>query len=175
MLQHTESHAISAVNADRSFDLLECVTFQLGAEQYGIDLDAVQELVPYSKLVRAAGMPTYILGTVPLREHSIPVIDLRLKLQCSAVNYDSTASVIILNVDNQLLGIVANDIIDVIAFNWSQIRPMVSSTRPIWADYLRENDHHEARKLPLIDINRLLSLPKAYRRDMQAASHEHCQ
>ena len=45
---------------------LEVVTFTLGQEEYGIDIQKVQELRGYDAVTRIANAPEYIKGVVNL-------------------------------------------------------------------------------------------------------------
>ena len=49
---------------------LEVVTFKLGEEEYGIDIQKVQELRGYDAVTRIANAPEYIKGVVNLRGSS---------------------------------------------------------------------------------------------------------
>lgn len=51
---------------------LEVVTFKLGDEEYGIDIQKVQELRGYDAVTRIANAPEYIKGVVNLRGIIVP-------------------------------------------------------------------------------------------------------
>ncbi|WP_192871724.1 chemotaxis protein CheW, partial [Variovorax sp. JS1663] len=58
---------------------LEVVTFTLGEEEYGIDIQKVQELRGYDAVTRIANAPEFIKGVVNLRGIIVPIIDMRIK------------------------------------------------------------------------------------------------
>ncbi|WP_295174038.1 MULTISPECIES: chemotaxis protein CheW, partial [unclassified Variovorax] len=60
---------------------LEVVTFKLGEEEYGIDIQKVQELRGYDAVTRIANAPEYIKGVVNLRGIIVPIIDMRIKFK----------------------------------------------------------------------------------------------
>ena len=60
----------------------EYLTFRLGSEEYGIDILRVQEIRSYEQPTRLAHSPDFIKGVIDLRGRIVPILDLRLKLQC---------------------------------------------------------------------------------------------
>lgn len=67
---------------------------------------------------------------INLRGTIVPVIDLRLKLRTDEARYDAFTVMIVLNVDNRVVGIVVDSVSDVIPLNADQIRPTPSSAPP---------------------------------------------
>ena len=55
------------------------LSFQLGAEEYGIDILRVQEIRAYEKATRIPNTPEFIKGVINLRGVIVPVVDLRMK------------------------------------------------------------------------------------------------
>ncbi|HWT19827.1 MAG TPA: chemotaxis protein CheW, partial [Variovorax sp.] len=51
---------------------LEFLSFTLGQEEYGIDIQKVQELRGYDAVTRIANAPEYIKGVVNLRGIIVP-------------------------------------------------------------------------------------------------------
>ena len=52
----------------------EFLAFNLGAEEFGIDILKVQEIRCYEKPTRMAGVPDFIKGVVNLRGVIVPII-----------------------------------------------------------------------------------------------------
>src|ERR1700759_826097 len=85
-IQQRTGGAASAALANAS--RLEVVTFTLGAEEYGIDIQKVQELRGYDAVTRIANAPEYIKGVVNLRGIIVPIIDMRIKFALGTPSYD---------------------------------------------------------------------------------------
>jgi len=62
----------------------EYLSFQLGGEQYGIDILKVQEIRGYEAPTRIANAPSFILGVLNLRGVIVPIWDMRIKLRMDA-------------------------------------------------------------------------------------------
>ena len=101
----------------------EYLTFRLGAEEYGIDILRVQEIRSFEEPTRIANSPPHIKGVVNLRGVIVPVVDLRIKLNCDKVEYNSFTVVIVLNVKGRVVGAVVDSVSDVLELSQSEIRP----------------------------------------------------
>jgi purine-binding chemotaxis protein CheW len=101
----------------------EYLTFRLGAEEYGIDILRVQEIRSFEEPTRIANSPPHIKGVVNLRGVIVPVVDLRIKLNCEKVEYNSFTVVIVLNVKGRVVGAVVDSVSDVLELPHSEIRP----------------------------------------------------
>jgi purine-binding chemotaxis protein CheW len=58
-------------------DTVQLVTFQVGAEEYGLDIRFITEVVRPLRITSLPRMPQFIEGVVSLRGVIIPVVDLR--------------------------------------------------------------------------------------------------
>src|SRR5450830_502246 len=93
----------------------EFLSFQLGEEEFCLEILKVQEIRGYGEITKIANTPDYIKGVVNLRGEIVPILDLRIKLNFKDVEYDEFTVVIILNLEGQNLGIVVDSVSDVIA------------------------------------------------------------
>lgn len=101
----------------------EYLAFQIGAEQYGIDILRVQEIRSYERPTRLAHAPDFIKGVIDLRGRIVPILDLRMKLHCAEVAYNEFTVVIILDVGSTLIGAVVDSVADVVSLAPELIRP----------------------------------------------------
>jgi purine-binding chemotaxis protein CheW len=136
---------------------LEVVTFKLGEEEYGIDIQKVQELRGYDAVTRIANAPDYIKGVVNLRGIIVPIIDMRIKFKLGDPTYDQFTVVIVLNIGGRVVGMVVDSVSDVITLTAEQIKPAPEMGSVLDADYLIGLGTLEERMLILVDIDRLMS------------------
>jgi purine-binding chemotaxis protein CheW len=135
----------------------EFLAFTLGKEEYGIDIQKVQELRGYEAVTRIANAPDYLKGVVNLRGIIVPIIDLRIKFNLGAPSYDQFTVVIILNVAERVIGIVVDSVSDVITLTPEQIRPAPEMGGAMDTDYLIGLGTVEQQMLILVDIDRLMT------------------
>jgi purine-binding chemotaxis protein CheW len=136
---------------------LEVVTFKLGEEEYGIDIQKVQELRGYDAVTRIANAPDYIKGVVNLRGIIVPIIDMRIKFKLGDPTYDQFTVVIVLNIGGRVVGMVVDSVSDVITLTGEQIKPAPEMGSVLDADYLIGLGTLDERMLILVDIDRLMS------------------
>ncbi len=101
----------------------EYLTFRLGAEEYGIDILRVQEIRSYEQPTRLAHSPDFIKGVIDLRGRIVPILDLRLKLECPEANYTDFTVVIILDIGATVIGAVVDSVADVVSLTPELIKP----------------------------------------------------
>jgi purine-binding chemotaxis protein CheW len=136
---------------------LEYLAFTLGNEEYGIDIQKVQELRGYDAVTHIANAPDFIKGVVNLRGIIVPIIDMRIKFNLGTPSYDPFTVVIILNIAQHIVGMVVDSVSDVITLAAEQIRPAPELNTALGADYLIGLGTIEQRMLILVNIDRLMS------------------
>ena len=134
----------------------EFLTFTLGKEEYGVDILKVQEIRGYDAVTRLPDAPDYIKGVINLRGTIVPVIDLRLKLRLDEARYDAFTVMIVLNVDDRVVGIVVDSVSDVIPLNAEQIRPKPEFGAAVDTRFISGIGTQDERMLILLDIETLL-------------------
>ena len=99
------------------------LTLRLGDEDYAIDIMRVQEIRSYEEPTRMANSPSFIKGVVNLRGVIVPIVDLRMKLNISKVDYNEFTVVIILNIRGSVIGAVVDAVSDVVTLDARTIKP----------------------------------------------------
>lgn len=134
----------------------EFLSFALGEEHYGVDILKVQEIRGYDAVTRLPDAPDYIKGVINLRGTIVPVIDLRLKLRLKEARYDAFTVMIVLNVEDRVVGIVVDSVSDVIPLSGEQIRPTPEFGAAVDTRFIAGIGTHDERMLILLDIETLL-------------------
>ena len=135
----------------------EFLAYRLGSEEYGIDIQKVQELRGYDAVTAIANAPAFIKGVVNLRGIIVPIIDMRIKFNLGTPVYDQFTVVIILNIAGRVVGMVVDSVSDVITLTPEQIKPAPTMGTAVDTDYLLGLGTIEERMLILLDIDRLMS------------------
>jgi purine-binding chemotaxis protein CheW len=136
---------------------LEFLAFTLGNEEYGIDIQRVQELRGYESVTRIANSPDYIKGVVNLRGTIVPIIDMRIKLNLGEPTYDQFTVVVVINLGNRTIGMVVDSVSDVITLTPDQIKPAPQMGSALDSDYLIGLGTIDDRMLILVDVVTLMS------------------
>ncbi|NLC21879.1 MAG: chemotaxis protein CheW, partial [Halomonadaceae bacterium] len=91
----------------------EFLVFSLGDEEYAVDILKVQEIRGYENVTRIANAPDFIKGVTNLRGVIVPIVDLRIKFHLDKVEYGGLTVVIVVNVEDRVVGIVVDGVSDV--------------------------------------------------------------
>lgn len=147
----------------------EFLAFNLGTEEFGIDILKVQEIRCYEKPTRMAGVPAFIKGVVNLRGVIVPIVDLRIKFNLPEVEYNDFTVVIVLNLHGRVVGIVVDGVSDVTSLQEDQIKPAPEFSSQLDTGHVIGLGTLEERMLILMDIERLMSSPDMGLADRMAA------
>ena len=148
-------HSRSGASAPASAS--EFLTFRLGGEEYGIDILRVQEIRSYEEPTRIANAPSFIKGVVNLRGVIVPVVDLRIKLNCEKVEYNGFTVVIVLNVHGRVVGAVVDSVSDVLELAAEVIKPAPEMNTTVDTGFITGIASVGERMLILMDIEALMS------------------
>jgi purine-binding chemotaxis protein CheW len=107
----------------QQLDQREFLSFVLGDEHYALDIHAVKEIRGYEPATKIANAPSYIKGVINLRGDIVPIVDLRLKFAVGTATYNEFTIVIMLHVQDRIVGIVVDAVSDVIRLNHEQLKP----------------------------------------------------
>ena len=135
----------------------EFLTFRLGEEEYGIDILKVQEIRSYEQPTRIANAPSFIKGVVNLRGVIVPIVDLRVKLNCESVEYNSFTVVIVLNVKGRVVGAVVDSVSDVLELGAGTIKQAPEMHTSVDTSFITGIGSVNDRMLILMDIEGLMT------------------
>ena len=137
--------------------VLEALAFKLGNEEYGIKILKVQEIRGYESVTRIASAPEHVKGVVNLRGTIVPIVDMRIKFNLGTPTYNQFTVVIILNIQDRVVGMVVDSVSDVISLTAEQIKPAPDMGGALNTDYLIGLGTVDERMIILVDIDRLMS------------------
>ena len=137
--------------------VLEALAFKLGNEEYGIKILKVQEIRGYEAVTRIASAPEHVKGVVNLRGTIVPIVDMRIKFKLGTPTYDQFTVVIILNIQDRVVGMVVDSVSDVISLTADQIKPAPDMGGALNTDYLLGLGTVDERMIILVDIDKLLA------------------
>ena len=148
----TQQGAQTSTSAAREY-----LTFRLDQEEYGIDILKVQEIRGYEPPTRIAHAPEFIKGVVNLRGTIVPIVDMRLKFNCSKAEYNSFTVVIILNLHRRVVGSVVDSVSDVMELAADNVRSAPDIESAIDSSCIVGLGSVAERMLILLDIEKLMS------------------
>ena len=139
-------------------DLLQLVIFQLGGEEFGVEIMQVQEIIRMPEITRIPQSPEYVEGVINLRGKIIVVINLDNRFALNSKELDDDSRIIIVEVGDNVIGIIVDSVSEVLRLSASNVDPApeIISTK-IKADYLKGVGKLDDRLLILLDLEKVLS------------------
>jgi purine-binding chemotaxis protein CheW len=148
----------SQLDVDEEEDTQEgrFLTFSLAEEDYGIGISSVREIVGMQKISCIPEMPPFIRGVINLRGVVIPVMDVRMRFHMACSEYDERTCIVVVNLDNTLVGLVVDRVKEVIKVREDDISkpPHVAKTES--AKYILGIARVADTVKILLDVSRLL-------------------
>ncbi len=135
----------------------EFLTFTLGEEEYGIDILKVQEIRGYKSVTTIANAPVFIKGVINLRGLIVPIVDMRIKFNLNNIEYNQFTVVIIINVSNQIVGIVVDSVSDVVLLKDEEIKHAPTFGSVLDTKYILGMGVQNDRMITLMDIEKLMT------------------
>lgn len=90
------------------------MTFKCESKYYGIAISYVEEIITIQHITEVPETQNYIKGLINLRGKIVPVIDIRLRFDKEPLEYDDRTCIIVVNVNNTVIGIVVDTIAEVV-------------------------------------------------------------
>ena len=102
----------------KGFDATQYIVVQLGVEQYGIDIQYVDNIVRMQNITRVPKVAKYINGVINLRGEVIPVMSIRLKMGFEVDEFTKNTRIIILKLEQHgTIGIIVDEVKNVITLS----------------------------------------------------------
>jgi purine-binding chemotaxis protein CheW len=89
------------------------LSFRVGPEWYGVDVDYIMEVLHMVALTELPGTAPDVLGLLTLRDSVMPVVDLRLRFKLPDTSLRLDTPIIAMRTAKGALGIVVDDVDDV--------------------------------------------------------------
>jgi len=104
----------------------QLVVFNLGLEEYAIDISYAQEIIRIPKFTRLPNTPSFIEGVFNLRGKVIPVFDLKKKFGVDQSERGIDSRLLIIELDSMMVGIIVDDVSEVIRIDEQSIQKLNS-------------------------------------------------
>jgi purine-binding chemotaxis protein CheW len=131
--------------------------FVLGAEEYGVQVARVREIIGAMPITRVPRMPESVRGVINLRGKIIPVVDLRIRFGLDAVDHGQRTCIIVVQAAGTEFGVVVDRVSEVASVDASAIEDAPAFGADIDTEYLLGIAKHGTRVRLLLDIERALS------------------
>nr|WP_246582623.1 chemotaxis protein CheW [Clostridium mobile] len=131
---------------------VQVVIFRLKNEQFAVETDKVQSINDTMEITKVPNAPYYIKGLINLRGNVISLLDINLLLDIDKGEKEQN-NIIILNIEEEMLGITVDQVDEVLDVEESLIEKLDDVRRKA---YVKGVINFKDRIVTLVDIDRLL-------------------
>lgn len=130
----------------------QLVVFRLGKEEYAVSISQVKGIIHNQGATKIPSAPEYMEGVINLRGKVIPVAELATRFGIEA-RYETDSRIIIVETAGQEVGIVVDEVTEVISLQQIAIEPAPAMAGS--SDYVRGVGKENDRLLILLDLEKL--------------------
>ena len=139
-------------------ETIQFVAFELADEIYCAYLDAVQEVIRFSEITRVPRAASFVEGVINLRGFVIPIVDMRKRFGLGQVERTKSARIIILEIDDSIVGAAVDRVRDVINVPTDDIEPPSPIIRnTVKTDYLEGFFEYGEDLAKVLDLKKIFS------------------
>lgn len=138
-------------------EIQQFVIFSVDEQIYGVEILKIKEVVSYQKITPLPNMKAFIKGIINLRGVILPVFDLREKFKLPETTYTSFHAIIVMEVSGRVMGIIVDEISDVVDLFPEEVQAASSLPPGVQAEYMKGIGKKESELIVLLDVDRLLS------------------
>ncbi|MCK5579754.1 MAG: purine-binding chemotaxis protein CheW [Candidatus Omnitrophica bacterium] len=131
-----EKEVVQQASADSLAQAGKYLTFAIGKEDYGIEILKVREIIGMMEVTTVPQVPEYVKGVINLRGKVIPVISLRLKFGMNEVENTEETCIIVVNIDEILIGIIIDKVNEVLDIEQEAIEPPPNFGSNVGTDFI---------------------------------------
>ena len=142
---------------DEAADETQLVSFKIGAEEYGVDIMQVQEIIRPTTITRVPRAPSFIEGVIDLRGKVLPIVDMRKRFQIDEKTKDDHTRIVVVVIDDMVVGLVVDSVSEVLRVENGKIEQPPKIIAGIEAQFLKGVIRLQSRLIIYLDLNRVLS------------------
>lgn len=132
---------------------IQYIVIKLGAEQYGIDIKYIDNIVRMQHITRVPKTADYLKGVINLRGEVIPVMSIRLKMDLPEDEITKATRIIILKLEHQeTIGIIVDEVKEVVTLSTDEIEK-ASYDGQEKTNFISGVGKHDNELISLLDLN----------------------
>jgi len=133
------------------------VIFKLNNEDYGVNIEKVQEITEYKDCASIPNTPKFIVGMVNIRGSITPIISLKKRFNLESENDLKEERIIIINIKEKQVGFLVDDASQVLSIDEAQIESPPEIIMDSREDYIVGVGKVGQKLILLLDLEKLLS------------------
>ena len=155
-----EAETVTRVEAKAAADTdeLQLVSFNIGSEEFGVDILKVQEINRMVEITKVPQAPHYVEGVINLRGKVIPVVCLRKRFSLELKEHDKNTRIVVVDIEGNILGLIVDAVSEVLRLPSNTIEPPPEIVAGIDADYIKGVAKLDDRLLIFLDLTKVIDV-----------------
>ena len=137
------------------------LSFELNNEEFGVNVKNVINILEMKKITEVPKSPDYFKGIINLRGTALPVVDLRIILGISQLEFTNNTCILVLQleIDSQEItfGAIVDNVKEVLKVNLDQIEPAPNLGSKYQSGFIYGMWKIEESFIMLLDIENVLN------------------
>lgn len=147
-------------------DEQQLVLFQLGGENYGVDIYSVQRLIQVPDITTVPRAPGFVEGVIDVRGDIIPVINLLKRFGIPDTNVSDDGRIVITEIGEQIVGLLVDAVSEVTRLPKEDIEAPSDVVRGVNSDFIagigKQQQGDTGRLIIVLDVEKVLSEDQEY-------------
>jgi purine-binding chemotaxis protein CheW len=139
-------------------DELQLVSFNIGTEEFGVDILKVQEINRMVEITKVPQAPHYVEGVINLRGKVIPIVDLRKRFSLELKAHDKNTRIVVVDIGGNIMGMIVDSVSEVLRLPASTIEPPPEIVTGVNSEYIKGVAKLEDRLLIFLDLSRVIDI-----------------
>ncbi len=135
----------------------QLVVFRLANDVYGLEIQAVREIIRMQEITRVPNAPEFIEGVINLRGRICPVMDLRKRFAVGASDVTAESRIVVVEIAGEDVGMIVDAVTEVLRIPGDRIKPPSSVVTTTETRVVEGIVNLDDRLIILVDLDTLLS------------------
>lgn len=158
LMEHPDDEESQAASQPVPEEKLEVLVFQLGGENYGLDILQVAEIIRFVEPTEIPNTAAYLDGIISLRGRMVPVINGRKRLGHELRMPDRKSRIIVLQDETELQGILVDSASQVVKLPKANIEPTPPVVVGVDAEFIEGVCEYRNQLVILLRVQNFLQI-----------------
>lgn len=134
----------------------QVVSFRIGKEYFGVQIQTVQEIVRVPEITAVPEMPSFVEGVINLRGKIVSIVDLSKRLKIQGGARAKSNRILIVEVDNNVVGLLVDAVSAILRIPPESIEPAPDIVTSVGTEYIQGVGKLPDRLIILLDLKNIL-------------------
>ena len=136
------------------------VVVSLADEAYGVDIEAVREIIRMEEITQVPNAPEFVEGVINLRGMVCPVLDLRKRLGVDVSETTNESRIVVVEIDGEQVGLIVDEVTQVLRIGSESVEAASDVIAAGGDDLVEAIVSVDDRMILLMDLRAALSSKK---------------